>query len=350
MKHGGEIHSQELINKIQQDFSVNINPYKCPESVYAALKESLDHIAEYPDGSQTAFREAVAESLGVTPDNIIGGNGASELFSCIVASIKPKKALLPAPSFYGYTHALLQEPGCNVTSHPLSEDENFRLTEDFLDAITPDIDIIFLANPNNPTGQAVDPELMTSIVKRANDLGTTLVVDECFLNLSSKGEAVKNLVNEYKNLFVVDAYTKLFSIPGVRVGYCVSCKENIDKLRTILPEWNMSVFAQNVGVACAKELMNSDFQRESVALIEKERASLIRLLAQISNVKVYPSDTNFLLLKSDLNLHELFLKNGILIRDCSNFEVLVKGYYRIAVKSHAQLIPAINMIIKESGR
>ncbi|WP_026652260.1 pyridoxal phosphate-dependent aminotransferase [Butyrivibrio proteoclasticus] len=349
MKHGGEIYSQELKNKIKQDFSVNINPYPCPGSVYTALKDSFDHIAEYPDAGQTAFRESVAERISnsINADNIVGGNGASELFSAIVSAIKPQRALLLAPSFYGYTHALLREPDCKVTTYPLREYNDFKLAEDFLDAITPDTDIIFLANPNNPTGQSVDPALMLRIVKRTNDLGATLVVDECFLNLSSKGESVKDLVNEFKNLFVVDAYTKLFSIPGVRVGLCISCKENIDRLKTVLPEWNMSVFAQNVGVACAKELAHSDFKKKSVEIIERERAFLINSLLELfpEKVTIYPSDTNFILIRSDLDLYEICLSQGILIRDCSNFEGLGKGYYRIAIKSHEDnkhLITAIS--------
>lgn len=356
MKHGGEIYSKELKDKIKLDFSVNINPYPCPESIYTALKSSLNHITKYPDATQSAFREAVAESINktitvsnaITADNIVGGNGASELFSAIVSTVKPHKALLLAPSFYGYTHALFKEPDCELVSYPLTESSDFKLTDDFLNPITPDTDIIFLANPNNPTGQSVDPELMLSIVKRANDLGTTIVVDECFLNLSSNGESVKNLVNKYQNLFVVDAYTKLFSIPGVRVGFCVSCKENIDRLKTVLPEWNMSVFAQNAGVACAKELVNSDFQKKSVEMIEKERTFLINSLSKLSDdmLKIYPSDTNFILIKSGLDLYEICLSQGILIRNCSNFNELSKGYYRIAIKSHEENQELTTSILK----
>ena len=304
MLHGGELYGKT----IEHDFSVNLNPQPCPASIRLAIEEAARKVSEYPDMRQRAFREAVAasEPENIAPANVIGGNGASELLAAAVRHINPRSVLLPVPSFSGYRHALGMLDRCDVRTHMLTEENDFVL----------DGSILALAK----------------IVTRCRDTKTALLVDECFLPLSSRGTSLAERVGEIPRLFVVKAYTKLFSVPGVRVGYALAGAEEIEGLRRFLPEWNLSVFAEKVGIACAEALEGGAFAADSVKAIEEGRAELTKRLTA-RGARVFPSDTNYLLVRSGENLLDYYLKKHILIRDCANFEGLTQGYYRIAVKS-----------------
>ncbi len=328
MIHGGDIYGKT----IEYDLSVNLNPNPCPESVKKALVEASKKVAEYPDPLQRDFRKAVAaiEGENIGADNVIGGNGASELLMAIVRYLEPKKALLPIPSFYGYRHALNQFDNCEVITHRLMEEKGFVHDEALLDRIDDGIDLLILANPNNPTGRCINPELMKRIAQKCNETGTALLIDECFLRLSSGGESAAKYVGTVPDIFIVNAYTKLFSIPGVRVGYALANAKDIMAIKRFLPEWNMSVYAQEAGIACANEILNSNFLEDSITIIEEKRSQTKAKLDAIG-IRAFGSDTCFLLIKSDQNLYDLAMSRGILIRDCSNFEGLGQGYYRISL-------------------
>ena len=277
-----------------------------------ALEEAARRVSEYPDIHQRAFREAVAASEpgNITAANVIGGNGASELLAAVIRYVDPRTVLLPVPSFSGYRHALGMLDCCDVRTHMLSEENDFGLDSSILAQIDEGTDLLILANPNNPTGRCIDDALLAKIVTRCRETKTAVLIDECFLPLSSRGTSLAARALEIPRLFVVKAYTKLFSVPG----------------------GNLSVFAERAGIACAKALEGGSFAAETVKVIEEGRDELTeRLTAR--GIRVFPSDTNYLLVKSRENLLDYYLKKHILIRDCANFEGLSQGYYRIAVKS-----------------
>lgn len=333
MLHGGEIYDKT----IELDFSVSLNPCGFPDEVKDALSGAICDIDKYPDFDQRKFREAVARAEKLSPENIIGGNGASELLAAVVNMIRPSKALLPVPSFYGYVHTLSMAPQCETLTYQLREDKGFELDETFVDEITCAIDLVILGNPNNPTGKCIKTDVLETVIKKCNETGTALIVDECFLRLSEHDTSAREYLGSYDKLYIVDAYTKLFSIPGVRVGFCLSQPQNIEKLRQFLPEWNMSVFAQAAGIACAKTLSDDkkSFMDRTAEMIRAEREYLSSELEKLG-IKVFDSDTNFILMRMSEghDLYHMLLNNHILIRDGSTFEGLTGGFYRIAVKDH----------------
>ena len=337
MLHGGEIYDK----KIELDFSVNLNPMGCPEEVLDAALLAARETANYPDITQTEFRKAVAKAEGIQGDNIVGGNGASELLMAIVNMIRPKKALLPVPSFYGYEHVLHSVPGCEIEHYILSE--SFELAESFADAINESTDIVILGNPNNPTGRVISKNVLIRIMDRCKETGTALIVDECFIKLSNGGISARNYINDYPDLYVVDAYTKLFSIPGVRVGFAITCAENAKELWRYLPEWNMSVFANRAGIMCAELTGEGSFTKKSQEMIAREREYLVKELSALG-IRTYPSDTNFILIQSDRKLYNILINKGILIRDCRNFAGLDEGFYRIVVRDHESNLRLISEI------
>ena len=336
MLHGGEIYNINQI--IKYDFSVNLNPNPCPESVIKTLTEAVNGIDLYPDINQEAFCSAVAQAescagggFSVLPENIIGGNGASELLCATINMLTPHKVLLPVPSFYGYRHALNMVKDCEICEYPLNAETDFEIRDDFITKITGDIDTVILTNPNNPTGKAIKEEMLNKIVHRCMETDTALIVDECFYRLSTDVVTARSYLRHYNRLFIIDAYTKSFAIPGVRLGYMICDADNKYRVKQMLPEWNLSVFAEKSGIACAKIITETDYLDKSVNFISEERVRLTDGLRR-EGIKVWESNANFLLIYCEDDLQHKLLERGILIRDCSNFSGLSKGYYRIAVK------------------
>lgn len=327
--HGGDIYR----NQIRLDFSVNTNPLGMPDPVKEALHQAVEEAENYPDIRAQALSAAVTEQLQVRKEQIVFGNGASELFHAVLHAIKPSKILIPVPSFLGYEEAA-KAIDCEVIFYEMKKEENFCLTDRILDVLDENISLVFLANPNNPVGNLVEPELIFQIAEKCRQCDITLVLDECFMELTGKEQTYSFLkrLDEFPNVVVIRAFTKLYAIPGVRLGYLV-CEQNLaEKIRLQLPEWNLSVFAQRAGVAAIKE---QEYIARAVVCIQTQRQFLLEEL-QAAGCSVFDSDADYLLFYSEMPLYELFLQRGILIRDCSNFRGLQRGYYRIAVKSEEQ--------------
>lgn len=337
--HGGDIYR----NQIKLDFSVNINPLGIPQSVQQALHKAVDVCSQYPDMKAEKLTQTVSAMLAVPQEYLLFGNGASELFMAIVHALSPQKTILPVPSFYGYEYAL--QAACKeVIYYPMREEVNFGLTDIFLEHLTEDIDLIFIANPNNPTGKLLDRIYLKRLLNHCRDKGIVVVLDECFVEFCGSEASVLSEIGEYENLILVRAFTKLFAIPGVRLGYLVCSNALlVEKIRRQLPEWNLSVFAQEAGCACAG---GQGFVEQTVEYVRKERLFLADGLKEMG-LRVFPGDANFLMVYSEKALYEPLLKQGILIRDCRNFRGLCEGYYRIAVRSredNEQLMKAIGVL------
>ena len=327
--HGGDIYR----NQIRLDFSVNTNPLGMPDSVREALHQAVEEAEHYPDIHAQELTKAVAERLRISEKRLVFGNGASELFHAVLHAVKPSKILIPVPSFLGYEEAA-KAMDCEVIFYEMKKEEKFSLTERILDALDESISLVFLANPNNPVGNLVEPELIFKIAEKCRQCDITLVLDECFMELTGKEmtHSFLNQLDEFPNVVVVRAFTKLYAIPGVRLGYLICEQTLAEKIRLQLPEWNLSVFAQRAGVAAIKE---QEYVARAVVCIQTQRLFLREEL-KAAGCNVFDSDADYLLFYSEKKLYELFLQRGILIRDCSNFRGLQRGYYRIAVKSEEQ--------------
>lgn len=330
--HGGDIYDKQ----IQLDFSVNINPLGIPERVEEAIYKSVRQCVHYPQINAQTLCEETGRMLGISSENLIFGNGASELFMAMIHALKPQKILIPVPSFYGYEHAAMAAEG-EVVFYETKKEEKFLLTERFFKALDADIDLLFLANPNNPTGALLDRDFLIKILDICREKEIVVVADECFIDFCENGYSLLGETENYRNLIVVQAFTKIFSIPGVRLGYLVCSNENILlEIQRHLPEWNTSVAAQAAGIACTKE---TEFINETRAYVKRERQFLETELGQ-AGFTVYSGQADFILIYDDKLLHkgkslyDYLLQRGILIRDCQSFRGLSKGYYRIAVKKH----------------
>ena len=340
--HGGDVYR----NRVRLDFSANVNPLGTPPEVACAIAESAERCAAYPDPYCSRVREKLAAVHGVAPEHVICGNGAAELIFQFAAALRPKTALLPVPSFSEYD-AALSSVGCETRYYALRRAEDFAVTEEILGAITPETDALALCTPNNPTGRSIDGALLLKILDRCRATGTWLLLDECFLDLTDKG-AEKSLIpalRENDPCLVLRAFTKLYGMAGVRLGYAV-CRNRdflLDMCRTAQP-WNVSAPAQAAGEAA---LDCRDFVARTLRLIAREKEYLLRELRALG-VRVLPGDANFLMLSGVPGLCEAMLEKGILLRSCANYRGLDEGDCRIAVRTHAeneQLIAALREVI-----
>lgn len=326
--HGGDIYR----NTIEMDYSVNVNPLGIPPRVERALQDAVKLCGRYPDYEARELTAAIAQWSGAAYEDILCGNGASELFMAVVQALKPVQTLIPVPSFYGYTHAA-EAAGGTIRWFATNRESGFQVEESLIQALGTGIELLFLCNPNNPSGSLIELKVLRRILDVCLLKGITVVVDECFLEFTGREAdcSVKGLVGIYPNLIVIRAFTKIFAIPGVRLGYLICHNREVhSRIGSRLPEWNLSVFAQAAGVAACRE---REYVERTAEAVRHEREELTACL-QTAGITVFPSDANFLLLHTKLPLYEELLKRHILIRDCSNFRGLEKGYYRVAVRNH----------------
>ncbi len=346
--HGGDIYR----NRVQHDFSVNINPLGMPERVRDAVREAADSCGSYPDINADALRCEIGEFYGVSSDQILCGNGSSELLMAVVHALKPKKTVIPVPSFYGYERAAGASDGEIVYFPPdfLGEREpdgsigrglTFGGAQDLQrlsEILTRDVSLLFLANPNNPTSTCIRPDVLEELLDHCRENGITVVLDECFLEFVEDGRERSCLgkTERWPNLIVLRAFTKIFAVPGVRLGW-MACSDPgmIMLIKRHLPEWNVSVPAQQAGRTAMEVLRKTSFLDETVRIVKKERNYLSSALSRLG-FRVYPSEADFLMFFSEVPLYEPLLARGFLIRDCANFRGLREGYYRIAVKTREE--------------
>lgn len=340
--HGGDVYR----NAVRLDFSVNLNPAEIPHAVKEECAGALGDLRQYPDPLQQGLRTAIAEMDGVSAEDVICGNGASELIMAAAHALMPKKALITAPCYAGYRVAL-EANGTEIREHALAEENGFALTEDILGALTEDLDLVILGDPNNPSGRLIDPSLLGRIRNACAAKGITLMTDECFLPLTGRGTEAPA---EDDLSIHLRAFTKTFAVPALRLGYLV-CRDRdlLGRIGKHLPEWNVSLIAERAGIAAAGAGgCSSGFIRASVRTIERERRFLSEELRSLG-IRVFPSDTAYLLLRTDPRLKDRLLENGILVRDCSGFSGLGDGYIRIAVRNredNMQLLAAVKEALR----
>lgn len=324
--HGGDIYTRE----VELDFSANLNPLGIPEAVRTAAAGA--DFTHYPDTRCTALVHALSAYEGVPAENIVCGNGAADVIYRIVGALRPKRALLCAPTFSEYEKALA-ERDCAVSYHKLREEDGFALTEDILPEITA-VDMLFLCSPNNPVGNVIEPRLLERIIGKCRECGTVAVVDECFLDFTENGFSAKNFL--FPNVIVIKAFTKICAMAGLRMGYALFGDEQCAlSVRECGQPWSVSTPAQAAGVAAASVLSETDFLARTRSAVSRERVFLAGELSRLG-FEVFPSSANFLLFKGAENLAEALLERGIAIRSCRDYRGLDERFFRIAVRTHEE--------------
>lgn len=336
--HGGNIEEIARTYNVEAkeiiDFSANINPLGVSLSMKKAMISALDKVEHYPDITYYQLKTAISEFENINYNNISLGNGAAEVIFNIVRAIKPKKALLPAPTFSEYEEAILSVDG-EIEYYNLKEKDNFILDDGFISAINEDIDIVFICNPNNPTGVLTKSSFIENVLAKSICTKTIVVIDESFLDFIKESDEYtsKKLLEKYENLIIVKSLTKFFAIPGIRIGYGMYINNDIkEKLNKVTVPWSINVVASEAIIAGLK---NKDYIEESINYISEEKEYLYKRLQNIKYIKVLKPSVNFIMFKLliDLDLREELIKRKILIRSCNNYIGLSNNFYRIAVRN-----------------
>jgi threonine-phosphate decarboxylase len=330
--HGGDIYTMVKIlgtdvNSII-DLSTSVNPLPLPSKYKEALLKNFSQINKYPDPFFRSFKETLQEVYGIPEENVLCGNGSTELIYLFVNALAPKKAVILEPTFNEYKRA------CKL--YNVNVDKIFSLDKDLLfermlkKLSKNKIDLVFVCNPNNPTGWLYKKEdLLDAILKFST---STFIVDEAFIDFVEKDSLIKE-ATMLDNLIVLRSLTKFYGLTGLRFGYAISKKKLIQKALRFLPPWNVNTFSQ---ILASLILKDEDFKRRALNFFIKEKKYFERklnLLSQKYPLSYFPSVANFYLLKlPNDDLFEFCFKEGILIRDCSNFYGLDKHYVRVSVK------------------
>lgn len=354
--HGGDIYK----NKIEYDFSVNLNPLGLNKKIEKSIFNSVKKLVNYPDIKCSLLKKEIAnyfcaafKNTKFDSENIICGNGASELIYGITRALKIKKAMLVSPCFTEYEKAI-NSVEAKILWYNLSAENDFSLEikiDNFIEnLVLKNPDVLFLTNPNNPNGKLLGTDIIKKISDACKKQNIFLIIDECFIELTESPQEYSFIpfLSEYNNVIILRAFTKSFAIPGLRLGYCVC--ENKDLILSIenqLPEWNVSVLAQNAGIIALKEKKYLESARK---VITEEKKYLVQKLKGLG-FDVHGSDSNFILFFSkDFFIKEKLINKNILIRDCCDVKGLSKGYYRIAIKKHDEnkiLVDALKEVIDE---
>ena len=330
-EHGG---NEIFKNKNVIDFSANINPLGLKEGSLDVLKMAMEQSTLYPDNFSTDLRQKIAQFENIDKDNIFCSNGASDIIFRFVNYVKPKKALVLAPTFADYERAL-KTVGCNIHYYFLKEEDDFNLKDDIINMLKQnDFDIIFLCNPNNPTGQLIKNNLIENILKNTKGY---VFVDECFIDFikNNKIYTSKSLTKKYDKLIILKAFTKIFALAGFRLGYCITNNKNtIDNLYFYGADWGVSIFAQKMGIHC---LNNCDeYILKSLDYIEKEKLKIIKALQGLG-FKIIGSNANYIFFKGQKDFDKiLYERYNICIRNCKNYKNLSDKFFRIGVYKKEQ--------------
>ena len=352
--HGGNIDELSRSFNLDKDrlidFSANINPLGINENVKEVIIKSLNEVERYPDITYFQLKSAISKFEGVENKDIVLGNGAAEVIFNLVRAIKPKKVLIPAPTFGEYEEAVLSV-GSEIKDFYLQEDKNWIIDEEINNYINDDIDMVFICNPNNPTGTLTSKDVLINTIKKASLTNTIVVIDESFLDFIREVEeySVINLINEFSNVFIIKSMTKLFAIPGIRIGYGIcKNKELLKKIEEISVPWNINILAEKAAICSLKE---EEYIDKTISYIKEEKEYLFKELNKLKDIKVFKPSVNFIMFKleKEMDLKLELMKRNIIIRSCNNYKGLNDNYYRVAVRKREEnekLIQALKSVIK----
>lgn len=351
--HGGNIYKKARELKIPEsmilDFSANVSPLGIPEGIKKAIVDAVDGMINYPDPDCSALTEAIAAFDGVKAEHILCGNGGADLLFRIALALKPKRVLLPVPAFVEYEEALT---AVDTQMDYFYLEKDFKVKESLLDAMTPEQDMLVICNPNNPTGLLVERELLLRIVRKAKDLHMTVLLDECFLEIYPKEAeyTLKGYLQEFPNLMILKSFTKMYAIPGVRLGYLMCGDEELlRKIRRCGQAWSVSHFAQAAGLAALSE---TEYREKTIRMIHEENDFMREELSKLP-IELYDGVVNYFFFRAPgiTDLDKRMEKHGIMIRNCSNYVNLGDDYFRVAVKTredNIRLLEALRQEVKYS--
>ncbi|AYD41041.1 aminotransferase class I/II-fold pyridoxal phosphate-dependent enzyme [Clostridium fermenticellae] len=346
MEHGGDIYTEGILKgKKILDFSSNINPLGVPLKFKNNINEALKSVQVYPDIKYRFLKKYIVNYVknGICNENIVLGNGASEIIDQVIGRIK--SICIPVPSFIEYEKNAVKW-NCKISFSELKDDMSYNYEDiyskmEFLDAL-------IIGNPNNPSGGIIDVSKFVPILDFCESNNKKIIIDEAFIEFTAEnGFDFTRLVKKYKCIFVIRAITKFFAMPGIRFGYGISGDiDFINSIKKSQNPWNVNCFAE---IAVKYSLSDKDYITKSLKWISEERNFMITSLNNLDIIeKAYETYSNFILCKLkyiDCNkLYDICMKNYIAVRKCDNFRGLDNSFVRFAIKDRESNSRLINVL------
>ena len=352
-KHGGNL--RELADKIGLsesdicDFSANINPLGPPDWLRSVISRAVDSVVNYPDPNCEKLVKAIADHYNIGKEEILVANGSAEIISAIPLALSLTRAVIPVPAYNDY-EATCELAGMSIEKLDMTASGNLTLDLGIMSNCIKGGELVFIANPNNPTGLTLDVSELREFAKKYND--TIFVVDEAFIDFVVDGQSLVS--DRPDNVIVLRSMTKFYAIAGIRLGFAVGPRELIGQIRKYITPWSVNAFAQEVGV---RALEDKEYIAKTVEIVTLNRQWLYKELSRINGLYVYPGQANFLLVKitkaqinAKLLAGRLLEKDAIAIRVCDNFDGLDENYFRVVVKSQNDNHRLVEAISRELGQ
>ena len=338
--HGGNIHdlagrlgcdASEII-----DMSSNVNPFGPPPGLVDYLKRHILKINALPEVDAQSASSAFSDRYGINRDRVLAGNGTTQFIYSIPRLLQAERVLIVGPTYADYADGCRMH-GISFTYYFTEASNSFQPILNELKRLLHGVDTVFVCNPNNPTGVLWPRETLLNLI--SDHPSIRFVVDESYLPFVTDGDEESLLQTERSNLLILHSLSKIFRIPGLRIGFLIAPKAIIDTFYTYLLPWNVnSLSLCAVQYLMANKAETESFIRSSRDRIMLERALLMDTVSKYSHITVYPSTTSFVLarLKEGItaeDMVEYFSLRKILIRNCANFDGLSNRYIRISLKT-----------------
>ena len=339
--HGSDLEKIEKIYGVKKEnivsFAANVNPLGESGKLKTALSERIDAITKYPDREYTSLRKAIGSYCKCDYNHITVGNGCTELISLFIQITAPKKALLLGPTYSEYERDL-RINGSDISYYFLKEKDDFKINPDeFISAITADTDLVIICNPNNPTGSLITPDKLKTILTHCKETNTYVMIDETYIEFVPDVDELSAipLTELFDNVIILRGTSKFFATPGLRLGYAITSNSQIlTDINTNKNPWMINSLAV---VAGETMFLDEEYIDKTRSLILSEKTRCRKLIEESHKFKLYPSYSNFYLLKildEGVDAHMLFeraIRQGMMIRDCSTFPGLKERFIRFCI-------------------
>lgn len=316
------------------DYSENVNPLGPPTFVHEKWSTYAKLITKYPDPLGEPFLSAAAKFHGVPVKNVIVGNGAAEIFASLAKRYENKRVILVHPTFSEYEATL--------TPYNVYIKEIIATGKLPLDEVLDEVEFaeaIYICRPNNPTGYLIPLEEIIQIANYAKTYKCEVILDEAFLDFIDEKESFIPYLKDFPNVIVVRSMTKMYAIPGIRLGYALASKTIVSDIRSRISHWNSNAIATTVGADC---LLEEDYRITAIAFAKEMREQMTAFLERW-NCIVLPSQTNFICFQLpdpalSKEFFESLLHKGCVLRHTENFKGLNGKWFRVGMKEEPQMM------------
>lgn len=344
--HGGNIISMaiELGCPVTDliDMSSNLTPLGMVPGLKDMLIDKLDEISYLPETASHALIDAFSRKYGLQEGQVVAGNGTTEFIYGVPASLGLERAVIVNPTYSDYQLAC-SWAGMTVTSFDLMHREGFALDLNKLSDSLTGGELVFICNPNNPTGWTCPSKDLHAFALAHRE--SMFLVDESYLPFLNEPSLFEFPLPE--NLFILCSFSKIYGIPGLRLGFLVSQVQNMTQLAKRLKPWGVNRMAQVAGEFLITH--GDAYVNEVRDFLAQQRPAFAQALGKLPGVEVIPGKANFILCCLSGNvraeyLREKMLEHRIMIRNCSNFAGLDDRYFRLSLKGERENAFCLEML------